>query len=155
MDKHYLTWQEFDVLCNVLQEKIKQHERELDLKFDCIIGLLRGGAIPAVWLAHNLNLPMRIIGLKSYDDTKQLDGVEFYNDIGKELDEFVDNRNVLIVDDICDSGRTISCITKYLEKSNKANKIRFATLHRAHDSYYVPDIYAIESTVWVVYPWEA
>ena len=155
MDKHYLTWQEFDVLCNTLQEKINQYEQGLDLKFDCIIGLLRGGAIPAVWLAHNLNLPMRIIGLKSYDDTKQLDAVEFYNDIGKELDDFVENRNVLIVDDICDSGRTISCIMKYINKSSKANKASFATLHRAHDSYYTPNIYAAESTQWVVYPWEA
>lgn len=155
MDKHYLTWQEFDVLCNDLQSKIKQYELDRNLKIDCIIGLLRGGTIPAVWLAHNLNLPMRIIGLKTYEDTKQTDDVLFYNDIGKELSDFVENKNVLVVDDICDTGRTISCITSYLQKRSNCKSHTFATLHRAHDSYYVPCIYAAESTQWIVYPWEA
>lgn len=155
MDKHYLEWNEFDELCNSLQNKIKQYEKDHDITFDCIIGLLRGGVIPAVWLAHNLNIPMRIIGIKTYEGSVQTDKVEFYNDIGKELEDFVDNRNVLIVDDICDTGRTISLVKEYLRTNGKCNKHIFATLHRAHDSYYVPDIYAVENTQWVVYPWEA
>jgi len=155
MDKHYLSWHEFDDLCNSLQSKIKQYEADNNLSFNCIIGLLRGGVVPAVWLAHNLNIPMRIIGIKTYENMKQTDTIEFYNDIGKELADFVDSRNVLIVDDICDTGRTISCIKEYLKNNSNCSNHIFATLHRAHDSYYVPDIFAVENSQWVRYPWEA
>lgn len=155
MEKHHITWTEFDSLCAELQNQIKVYESANAMQFDCIIGLLRGGAIPAVWLAHNLNLPLRMVGLH----TREKDGTmkyiaEFYNDIKHELNNFVYEKNVLIVDDICDTGRTVSMLMDYMKDLN-CKQCQFATLHRAPDSYYKPSFYAAVNSMWVVYPWEA
>jgi len=151
MDKHYLTWKDFDNLCTSLHHDIRQYEREQNIKFDGIVALLRGGAIPGIWLSHNMNLPMRAIGLKSYEDTQQTDGIELYNNIGNELKDFIENKAIIFVDDICDSGRTYSCIK---DLCGLDYKNIFVTLHCAKDAYYTPDIFAAKSNRWIVYPWE-
>ena len=98
-----------------------------------------------------MNLPMRAIGLKSYEDTQQTDGIELYNNIGNELKDFIENRAIIFVDDICDSGRTYSCIK---DLCGLDYKNIFVTLHCAKDAHYTPDIFAAKSNRWIVYPWE-
>jgi hypoxanthine phosphoribosyltransferase len=76
MVKNYITWSGVDQLVDVLCKKIL-----LDLpQIDSVVGIPRGGLIPATLVSHKLGLP--------------------YNDgpIGA---------NTLVIDDICDSGNTI------------------------------------------------
>ena len=71
----------------------------------------------------------------------------------KDLDELVDtlchkiSPKTLVVDDICDSGKTLSDLAGGYS----------AVLHyKPHTSLYVPDIYAVvhEGDEWIIYPWE-
>jgi hypoxanthine phosphoribosyltransferase len=83
------------------------------------MGLPRGGLIPAVMLSHKLNLPLVYFPLE----------------------------NTLIVDDICDTGKTFERI----------NANYFACLHyKPHTSSFKPTIWAKshEGNEWVIYPWE-
>ena len=76
MIKNYITWDGIDQLIDILCKKIL-----LDLpQIDSVVGIPRGGLIPATLVSHKLNLP--------------------YNNgpIGA---------NTLVIDDICDSGNTI------------------------------------------------
>jgi len=94
-------------------------ESKLQIKY--IYGIPRGGLIPAVLLSHKMGIP-----LTNYAYTK----------------------NTLIVDDICDSGKT-------LEDHLAPNPT--AVLHyKPHTSTITPDIYAnkFNSDDWIVYPWE-
>ena len=91
------------------------------LEFDSVYGLPRGGLIPAVILSHKLGIP--------------------YDNFGE----------VLVVDDICDSGETLRPFTDPYIKSTTA------VLHyKPHTSTIKPDFYAVESISdeWIVYPWE-
>ena len=89
-----------------------------------IYGLQRGGFIPAVLLSHKLGIPMT--------QNPKLP-------------------NVLIVDDICDSGKTFHELFLQYPKS------KFACLHfKPHTSYFNPDFSANKflSDAWINYPWE-
>jgi hypoxanthine phosphoribosyltransferase len=52
--KTYLTWDDIEKLTNLLSVKIKMKH----LQIDSIMGLPRGGLVPAVILSHKLNLPL-------------------------------------------------------------------------------------------------
>ena len=89
---------------------------ESDEEFDHIWGLTRGGHIPEVMLAHKTGIPYEIHG------------------------------HTLVVDDICDSGKTLETI-----------QYPTAVLHyKPHTSIIEPTFYAckFESDDWIVYPWE-
>lgn len=82
-----------------------------------VTGIERGGLIPAVMVSHRLNIPYvtRI------------------------------NKDTLVVDDICDTGQTLTHMTTGCS----------ATLHYKKTANYVPDFYAKEvGDEWIVYPWE-
>ena len=93
-------------------------------QIEYIFGLQRGGLIPAVMLSHKLGIPM------TQDPTRQ---------------------NILIVDDICDSGETFKeFFLKYPDST-------FACLHfKPHTSDFNPDFSANKffSDDWICYPWE-
>jgi hypoxanthine phosphoribosyltransferase len=77
--KIYLSWDDIDHLVDI----ISKHTPE---EIDSIMGLPRGGLIPAVILSHKLDLPL----------------------------VFEPTEKTLIVDDICDSGETfIEIDSKY------------------------------------------
>ena len=66
--KLFLSWDNIEVLVNILCEKIK-----LDmLPINSVHGLKRGGYIPAVMLSHELNLPYSEVVLK---DTLVVDDI--------------------------------------------------------------------------------
>ena len=116
--KLFLSWEDIDLLVDVLSGKIKKKCPEID----SIMGLPRGGLIPAVILSHKLNLPLV-----------------------SELTE-----NTLIVDDICDSGKT------FIEIYKQYPNLKFASLHfKPHISDFNPTVYSTTvGDLWVVYPWE-
>ena len=94
---------------------------ESGLKIKRIYGIPRGGLIPAVLLSHKMGVP-----LTNYAYTK----------------------NSLIVDDICDSGKTLS---EMLAPNPTA------VLHyKPHTANITPNFYASKfgSNDWIVYPWE-
>ena len=71
-------------------------------------------------LARDLTLPVRYgyLGVSSYHGGTESSGtVEFTTD----LQEPMDGRHVLIVDDIVDSGRTVACVLERLGKRGPAS----------------------------------
>ena len=90
--------------------------------------------------------------------------VSFRNDdrVDKDfwLSELVQEKNILIVDDINDTGATFNWIMKDWMLKNILHKVKFATLTEniASDfgdvSYHVHEVNKAEEDVWLVYPWE-
>ena len=73
--KVYITWEQVDTLVTILKNKVLDKLPEIG----SVMGIARGGLIPAVMLSHKLGVPY----------TNLIDP------------------NTLVVDDICDSGNTI------------------------------------------------
>ena len=91
-----------------------------------LICILKGGVFFTCELAKRLSIPVSIdfMSVSSYgNDTKSSGVVK----IVKDLDDVVEGKNVLVVEDIVDSGRTLSYLLENL-KSRKPKSLRLCTL---------------------------
>lgn len=152
--------------CEDLDKGINEIARQMVLKRwrpDHIVGVLRGGIIPAVYLSHWFNCNMSAISWSTRDG-KVIgdDGIKAVTNL------LSDNKKVLLVDDICDSGLTLEQIVnelgKKLTKSKREkmskNNLKVACLHyNVGQDLYDPDFYQFEMNKdedprWIQYPWE-
>ncbi len=91
-----------------------------------LICVLKGGVFFTCELAKRITVPvsMDFMSVSSYgDDTKSSGVVK----IVKDLDQPLEGKDVLIVEDIIDSGRTLSYLIEVL-KGRKPNSIHLCTL---------------------------
>lgn len=118
-----LTEEEVDKRINEVAEQINKDYAGKSVHLICI---LKGGVFFTCELAKRLNMPvsMDFMSVSSYGAGTVSSGVVR---IIKDLDEPLEGKNVLIVEDIIDSGRTLSYLIEILKKRNPAS-IRLCTL---------------------------
>ena len=147
-------------------------------KPDYVVGLTRGGLYPAVLLSHWLDVPCETlkVSLRNGNQTESACwmaedafGYAYSNDSDTDPSEIANRKNILIVDDINDSGETIQWIKQdwqsvCMPSSEAWNEIwhenvRFAVLvnNTASPSrvdYFATEINKYEHNTWIVFPWE-
>ena len=91
-----------------------------------IITVLKGGVFFSCELAKRITLPVSLdfMSVSSYGDATKSSGVV---KIVKDLDEPIKGKNVLVVEDIVDSGRTLSYLLEYL-KARGPKSLRLCTM---------------------------
>ena len=91
-----------------------------------LICVLKGGVFFTCELAKRITVPVSLdfMSVSSYGAGTKSSGVV---KIVKDLDEPLDGKDVLIVEDIIDSGRTLSYLIELLHKRNP-NSVRLCTL---------------------------
>jgi hypoxanthine phosphoribosyltransferase len=90
-----------------------------------LIGVLRGSAIFLADLARRVSLDVSFdfIAVSSYRDTRQSGEIKLI----KDVDESLEGRNVILVEDILDTGVTLTYITKLLS-ARQPKTLRIAAL---------------------------
>ena len=104
----------------------KQISKDYEGKQVHLICVLKGGVFFMCELAKRISVPvsMDFMSVSSYgDDTKSSGVVK----IVKDLDEAIEGKDVLIVEDIIDSGRTLYYLIDILKKRNP-NSVHLCTL---------------------------
>lgn len=91
-----------------------------------IIGVLKGSVFFMCKLAQKMTIPvtMDFMAVSSYGNATSSSGVV---KLIKDLDESIEGRDVILVEDIMDSGRTLSYLVKIL-KERKPNSFKVVTL---------------------------
>ena len=86
-----------------------------------LICVLKGGVFFMCELAKRITVPvsMDFMSVSSYGDGTSSSGVV---KIAKDLDESLEGKDVLIVEDIIDSGRTLSYLIQLLDKPERRVK---------------------------------
>ncbi len=141
-----VNWNRTEKYCIALYDKI-----EKNFKFDCIVAICRGGWIPAR-IISDLSA-VRDVGnlrIESYDVYNKKEArITQYISIG------IKDKDVLLVDDIADSGDSLILAKNYLLKNFPKN-LMTATLHYKVTSKIRPDFFAEETDAdtWIIYPWE-
>ena len=145
MDSRVVSWAEFGRLVEELVSKIKASNHTYDL----VIGIARGGIPAALEIANRLNLKIDFVNIKSYlnDHTKQKP------QILSTLSEKVEDRKILIVDDIIDSGDTMETIIGWLNQQ-KPVSIETTALFVKPWSKFTPTYTVGTVKEWIIFPWE-
>jgi hypoxanthine phosphoribosyltransferase len=158
MKKIYYTWSQVEGACLDIARQISSS----NWRPDYIVGIGRGGLIPATMLSHYMQIPMQTV------DISLRDGGSTVSNCGMAEDAY-DGKNILVVDDINDQGTTIAWIKKDWQASALPsairwdttfhNTVRFATLTNNLASkeivdYSVWEVNKAEEDCWLVYPWE-
>jgi hypoxanthine phosphoribosyltransferase len=144
------TWTDADRWADTLAEKIRGRDRAPET----IVGLTRGGWVPSRLLADRLGVK-RMVSLRA-----QHWGVTALPTGRAELTEGlsgpVEGRDVLVVDDITDTGESLRLATEHVRERGPRRVESATCLHITH-SQFVPTYHAEEipreAWVWVVFPW--
>lgn len=140
---------EWDHVYSLLLE-IADRIKESEFKADIIVGISRGGLLPARILSDLLDNPhLANIKVEFYVDIDQTKEVPV---ITQPVSVSVKDKRVLIVDDITDSGQSFRLVWETL--AQEAAEVKTVTLYHKPWSCFTPDIYARETEAWVIFPWE-
>ena len=174
MNKIYYTWQDVE---QQTQEILRQLHNDA-WRPDYVVGLTRGGLVPANLISQYLECPMETLKISLRDDNSQPESNLWMAEdaFGYSLHDPMasDNgrKNILIVDDINDSGATLNWIMQDWQSScfpkDKRWKeiwdhtVRVAVLvdnesskSKLNVSYSAIDLNKAEQDVWIVFPWES
>ena len=117
--KKLISKREINKRVNELAEQISNDYKGKDIEVICV---LRGAVIFTVELCMKIksNTRLNFIEISSYDGTKSTGNIK----INKDLTDTITGKDVLIIEDIIDTGRTLSFLREYLlEKKPKSLKI--------------------------------
>ena len=143
MTKRYYSYQEFLADTHTLTQKIHG-------EFDAIVAIARGGMSLAQLLGEYYNLrSVYTINTIGYEGSQKLEGVEVFN-----LPNLAGATQVLIVDDIVDSGDTLSEVLRVLNEAYPQIRFRSASLFYKQSANRVPDWYVQEAgSDWIEFFW--
>ena len=143
----HLSWDDIQLLA----EEVAARIRESGYTPDLIVAVSRGGFDHARILCDQLEV-RRLASLQ----IEYYSGVNETNETPKiiyPLNADVSGKNVLVVDDVSDTGTSLRLAKVHVE-SMRASQVRVATLHVKPWTTLKPDYYAAETDAWIVYPWD-
>ena len=145
-------WKEIQELSKNILLQLKNQK----LNIDTLVTIFRGGSVLSLVLSANIeNLETSCIHI-----TRSLSNdsnAEFGDSIYKGITNLsaIEGKNVLLTEDIIDSGLTIDKVVEELKKYNPKN-IYIATFYNFNNKKYKDVISGkkMNEYCWIVFPWE-
>ncbi len=144
-----VTWTDVEKWCSSIRDQVID-----GFVPDMIIGLSRGGLVPARILSDTLWIKDLIsIKTEHWGITATKSGKAILRDPGKLN---LNGRKVLIVDDITDTGQSMKLAYDFV-KSQEPAEVKTATMLHITRSSFIPDFYGElvdqKNWAWFIFPW--
>ena len=139
-----VSWDQFHRDCKALAWRLVEKSDS----WKGIIGITRGGLIPAGIVARELDIKVvETIGISSYDDKAQRE-LKILKNINEAL--VGDGAGWLVIDDLVDSGNTAKIIRKMLPQAH------LATVYAKPAGEPLVDTYVtwVSQDTWIYFPWD-
>lgn len=177
MMKKY-TWKNIETMCVDIVTQMSKHQWLPDY----IVGITRGGNIPATIISNMLNIRCEALKVSLRDDDTECESNAWMSEDAfgyvpeQERDTYktrwdpARRKNILIVDDINDTGETLrwiqddwmaNCLPNEEQVWNSIwhKNVKFACLtenlsSKEYTDFYADEVNKHENDVWLVYPWE-
>jgi len=147
--KKKITWSHIELLVTAIADIINNK----DVKYDTIIALGRGGLIPGAMLSYKLDIK----NLQNF-------GINTRHDDGKYLETLIYQKpsaitgNVLVVDDINDSGKTFESINSLINTEYpNVDELLYCSLTTRYNTNFNENTISgeiINTSDWLVFPWD-
>lgn len=152
MKKVYVSWNDVQ---RQVQEICRQMWKDRWVP-DYVVGITRGGLTPANLISQYLGVPMETLKVSLRDGNDHCESNFWMQE------DAASGKNILIVDDINDSGATLNWIKKdWGDGIQWGQNVRIAVLYDNESSnseitphYSAEDINKAEDPQWIVFPWE-
>lgn len=119
--------------------------KEFLQKINFVVGMSRGGLVPATLLAAKIDKPL----VAAYINKK--------DEIFFDRADWIENKNILVVDDIIRSGKTLRLLKNHLQKFCNPKNISFFALYRVkslQDKNYDIRSFSREIDEDIIFPWD-
>lgn len=153
------TWHYIAAACSSLAHRVKETERDHPITH--VVGISRGGLIPATLIAKHLDVREVVsFGLKSYNDgddyETRISTPTVYQDIRDCYQLSRDGSHTLVVDDVTDKGNTFKYIERALKDMSSVINFKTSTIFKKPTSSFDPDYVYNMAPIeeWIVFPWE-
>lgn len=137
-----ISWEQLQRDCKMLAERL------VGLRpWEKIVGIARGGLIPAAIMARELNIHLvDTVCISSYTVRTQGEPVSL-----KSLAPTSSTKNWLIIDDLVDTGKTAQIVRKMLPDA------LFATIYAKPEGRVWVDecITDVSQDTWILFPWDS
>ncbi len=141
-EKIYYSYEEF-------RDDLKTLTQKIDHPFDTILGIARGGLSMAQMLGEYYDLrEVYAINTIGYKETEKQESVEVFN-----IPDLKSAKQVLIVDDIVDSGDTLVEVLKVLDAKYPSVTFLTASLFYKKTAKIAPTWYVKEPKGWIDFFW--
>ncbi len=141
----FYAYEDFEKDVKILAKKVKE-----EFAPDALVATARGG----LSLGHSLAVALKtrnLFALNSihYDDTRKLDSVEVFN-----IPNLSAYKRVLLIDDIVDSGESLSEIKRILKAKFPHIELKIATIFYKKTALLQPEFSVKEASEWVEFYWD-
>ncbi len=145
-----VSWKDIERWSMDIVKKVKKSGYDPEI----VIGLARGGLVPARLIADYLNIKdLYAVKTEHWGLTATPDGKAR---LAQGLQVSIEGKKVLVVDDITDTGQSLKLAVDHIN-GHKPSEIKSATLLHITHSKYVPDYYSEEVPedrwTWFIFPW--
>lgn len=108
-----------------IEELAKQIEKDYEGKEIVFVGILKGSVVFMSDLARKIknNIQFEFLDISTHTEVEK-NGITVVND---DIKDSIEGKNVIIVEDIIDTGRTLSFVKEHLQQKNP-NSIEIVTL---------------------------
>ena len=163
-NRTFISWEQLEKYLDIIIERIR-HSGE---RYDAVVGIKTGGAIISDYISLKLGIPNYKVklSLSEYKCNKQ--PINVFDDIVKKtllnnygkftvcegIDESLEGKNIILIDELVASGRTMTETYKYLKNEKNVGNI-YATSVALYKKVYKGDInidYVLPNTV-LIWPW--
>jgi len=147
MKFYKISWVKYEKDCLNLAKKVMSSPAGGQIKK--IVAISRGGLVAARILSDLLSLPISHIAIASYQNLKQ----EKEPVITETPNHIFADEKILIVDEVCDTGKTFKRAIKYFKHFTNC-QIYTLSLYLKPKSKYVPHYWTEKTDRWIIFPYE-
>lgn len=141
-----VSWDQFHRDARALAWRIAEPERH----WRGIVCITRGGLVPAAIVARELNIRLiETVCVASYHDYSSQGDMHVIKEVNEEL-KTSGGEDILIVDDLTDTGKTATLVRAMLPKAH------FATVYAKPKGRPMVDTFITEVSqdTWIFFPWD-
>ncbi len=143
-----ISWEQFYELARALALEIHRAPFQPEV----IVAISRGGCIPARILCDFLDvLDLDMIKIEHYHGVHKQKTAKLRYPLSADIN----NRRVLLIDDVSDTGDSLELAIQHLLKKGVPAELKTAVLHHKQVSSYAPDFHIelVQQWRWIIYPW--